>query len=502
MSGAVADGLSRLVLRQEVPDTAPPIVQVRFRLTTAVPIGTNHATERDIPAGSLSRDGFFDFTKDLTVDTQLGPDGRRVAIAVYTPPTFFPFVTGGPPVGAIDIEIKSESSTGTPLSKTALRLVRPPLLVQHGLFGSGARAISTGLQAVLAHNGILFFTPDFEARNISGFDRVFDVLPNAVRDLTAKFRQGKGNEVGAAGQQWKTALTGQKIAIAKADVLAHSMGGVLVRWYTTEQIGGSARPQTSVPLTRQIQYPADSDAARTDVCTHPNCTIVAGGGSGYFPLNAARADALLYRRPDNFFQGDFGSVVVYGAPLRGSPFANDVTHGICEDQARCYVAPQGLAQQALQAALKKQTTDEARRQSDAGTAIYDLAIGSRAYELFRTYPSEPVRVHAIATTADKSKPGLLERSALALATNPEIYCPGFDEHSSDRIVPVRSQLANLGHGSIFDNAWHNAQDESHDVQDDVVHLLTDRPDRSDPVEPFDPAFREDPVYPLECGVSP
>jgi len=502
MSGAVADGLSRLVLRQEVPDTAPPIVQVRFRLTTAVPIGTNHATERNIPAGSLSRDGFFDFTKDLTVDTQLGPDGRRVAIAVYTPPVFFPYVTGGSPVGTIDLEIKSESSTGIPLSKTALRLVRPPLLVQHGLFGSGARAISPGLQEVLARNGVLFSTPDFEARNISGFDRVFDVLPNAVRDVTAKFRQGRGNEVGAAGQRWKTALTGQNIAITKTDVLAHSMGGVLVRWYTTEQIGGSARPQTAAALLRQIQYPADSDAARTDVCTHPNCTILAGGGLGYFPLNAARADALLYRRADNFLQGDFGSVVVYGAPLRGSPFANDVTHRICEDQARCYVAPEGVAQLALQAALKQQTTDEARRQSDAGTAIYDLAIGSRAYELFRAYPSEPVRVHAIATTADKSKPKLVERTALALATSPEVYCPGFDEHSSDRIVPVRSQLANLGHGSVSQDAWHNAQDESRRVQTTVVQLLVDNQNGTDPVESFDPAFREDPVYPLECGVFP
>ena len=91
---------------------------------------------------------------------------------------------------------------------------------------------------------------------------------------------------------------------------------------------------------------------------------------------------------------------------------------------------------------------------------------------------------------------------MALATSPEVYCPGFDERSGDRIVPIRSQLANLGHASIFQQAWHNAQDESRGVQIAVLHHLVDNSHGTDLAEFFDPSFEADPVFPLECGVFP
>ena len=39
---------------------------------------------------------------------------------------------------------------------------------------------------------------------------------------------------------------------------------------------------------------------------------------------------------NNFMQGDLGRVIVYGAPLRGSPLANALTHGFCCDDRCCY----------------------------------------------------------------------------------------------------------------------------------------------------------------------
>jgi hypothetical protein len=499
MDGAVADGLSRLVLRLEINAASTPIGQVTFTLTSASSLASHHD---QYPLGTLSTDGFTIKSPgtELTVDTKPGPNGRLVAVAVYTPPLFFPYTADAAQPATVDLKLKAEAGSTT-VAKTTIRLVRSPLLVQHGLFGSAARAIGQDMKKALNTNGQLLFMPDFGERNISGFDRVFDVLPRGVSTLTTAFRGGTGDSIVSGDRGSTDVIAGKKIATTTVDVLAHSIGGVLVRWYTTDRIAGGVPPSVAAvpsPAPREIQYPATGTVT-------PG--LVSGTGptapeGRYAAMQRQRDVKLNYRRADNFYRGDFGNVVVYGSPLRGSPLGNEATQEICPPDLRqqCFQPPPPLFswQHVVYRLARPQPEDapDARTQPDAGAGIYDLSMGSTAYQMF-SVDSDPVRVHAIGTTA----------SALSglqtWVTNPTHYCQGFNRTTSDRVVPIESQLANFGHGHYtrIDGAiWHQYQDQELRLQLRVVDLLVDTPGNTDPAANFEDRFPADAsCYPLECG---
>jgi hypothetical protein len=339
------------------------------------------------------------------------------------------------------------------------------------------------MRQVLIDNGLLFFTPDFEARNISGFDRVFDVLPTEVRGVTSKFRRGQGNEALSPDAPLRDQVAGRKIAITKVDVLAHSMGGVLTRWYTTDALAAPG----FFPEPREIRDPGSANIVLA---------------RGYGAMTRARSDPqTLYNRPDNFGQGDFGSVVVYGAPLRGSPFGNYVVQQLCtpgDVRQECFA---GMPSAPDKLALYLKASAAARSQPDAGAGIYDLAIGSTAYRLFHLYDSEPVRVHAIGTTTDDAS--TLDTWALQQLASAPSYCSGFGNTTSDSVVPIESQLANLAppHRTQLHGAWHNAQDSLQALQVEVVQVLVDAPQNAaDLASYFEGKFPADNnCFPLLCG---
>ncbi|MBI4515917.1 MAG: hypothetical protein HY699_08900, partial [Deltaproteobacteria bacterium] len=469
-------------------------------------LGSHHDSQ--YPFGTVSPNGFTDRATEITVTPQPGPNGRMVAVAVYTPPTLFPYLLSGQPAATTDVQLTIEADSGQ-LGETTLRLVRPPLLVQHGLFGSAARAIGQDMQNTLNANGFLFFTPDFGPRNISGFDQVYDVLPRAVAGVAAGLRNGHGDAGLRSAPTLSKTVAGKKLAITTVDVLAHSMGGVLARWYTTDRIAGSVPPSLPAvppptPEPREIHYPTTGTV---------NAGILSGTGptaleGRYTSMQRQRVSNLNYRRADNFYRGDFGSVVVYGSPLRGSPLGNEVTHEMCAQDLRqqCFQPPPpktSLTRYGIYwlARPKPASAPDSRTQPDAGAAIYDLSIGSAAYQLF-LFDSDPVRVHAIGTTASALSGQPLPELA-SWVTNPTHYCQGFDRTTSDRVVPIESQLANFAHGHytrIDDAAWHEEQDQDLSVQRRVVRLLVDAPANPDPIANFEDKFPGDiGCYPLECG---
>jgi hypothetical protein len=249
---------------------------------------------------------------------------------------------------------------------------------------------------------------------------------------------------------------------------------------------------------RFIHYPANVVDVELRDWTIP---ATEEGGYGSMVLARARPD-LFYRRPDNFQQGDLGSVVVYGSPLRGSPFGNEVTHEICAPdlRARCFDPNNVPPLLSRRRAVYSQASDPSRTQADAGAAIYDLAMGGSAYGLFHELDSEPVRVHAIGTTAS-----LLSGPPIQWVTHPEDYCPGFDRTTSDRIVPLESQLANFApsHRTLLRGPWHNAQDSFLPLRETVVRLLVDlTTSAQDPATRYARNFAADSnCYPLQCGAQ-
>ncbi|MBI1817096.1 MAG: Ig-like domain-containing protein [Deltaproteobacteria bacterium] len=507
MDGAVADGLSRLVLRQELPGDSN-VKHVKFTLSATTQLYSNHH-DKHSPFGSLSIDGFpSSATTVLTVDTQPGPPptNRLVAVAVYTPPTLLPFTPGASQPATVDLKLTAEAD-GIEVSSTTLRLVRPPLLVLHGLFSSAAAIQGTTLPQTLGDNGILFVLPDYSNRHISGVDAVFNVLPTAVADLAAKFRAGHGDQALAKGSnsQGRKAVTDEKIAMTKPDLLAHSLGGVLARWYTTDTIAGPP-PGPGVtapaPLARAIHYPANSSI-------NPDGTVPAlppmlpTGEGGYGSITLRRDDEKTrYQRPDNFWQGDFGRVVTIGSPLRGSPFANGVTHYVCSPDVRelCFAHLPTFHPERLY--VYNRATSDARQRGDAGAAIYDLATGSTTYSRFSA-DSDPVRVHAIATTAPSAS------SVGNFLVGSANFCPGFDNTTSDGVVALQSQIANLGsnHYSPFPlAAEHTGQPDNKKVHARAVDVLVDTPPSQGPnPDPltyyFEDKFPGDGCFPLQCGTG-
>jgi len=259
-------------------------------------------------------------------------------------------------------------------------------------------------------------------------------------------------------------------------------------------------PAVPEPALREIHYPTTGTVQAGIV---PGTGPMAAEGR-YDPMQRERDANLNYRREDNFYRGDFGSAVVYGSPLRGSPLGNEVTHEICPPDLRqqCFQPPPLLTSGKPYAVYflarpRPSNARDPRLQPDAGAAIYDLSMGSTAYQMFLV-DSDPVRVHAIGTTASASS-GL----QAWLVTNPTHYCHDFDRTTSDRVVPIESQLANFAHGHytrIDDAVWHQYQDEDRNVQRRVLRLLIDAPTNTDPTVNFEDKFPADiSCYPLECG---
>jgi hypothetical protein len=496
MNGAAADGLSRLVLRATLAASDPPVAQVQFVLeNTATAVSSHHDTQ--FPIGFLSADGLSNPSTNLTVTTQQDRSGQLVAVAVYTPPTFFPYQDAPVQLAAIDLSVTVKDGTGKTLSQVQLRLVRPPVMVLHGLFGSTERAVGEKFKLALSEEALWMSFPDFSERNISGFDRVFDVIPKHISRVRALYRDKNDPERHCRSSD-KCLLQGnqppiarKKIALTKIDAVAHSMGGVLIRWYTTDKLWQDDPSPIPTTTPRSVHYPSSTGLS----------TIAAG--PGYFELETGRDDPYRYRRPDNFRQGDLGSAIVYGSPLRGSPLANGVTHDRCQDERTCYLlAPQTPGQLLVDLAVAFLGKLSGIDQPDVGTAIYDLSIGSTVYEAFHRLKSEPVRVHAIGTTADS------DGAPVALAgyvTSANLYCPGFNETNGDRIVPLASQFANIGHRTPASRAWHQNQDQSKDVQSTIIKLLIDGKLASAAATDlglhFDAQFSADPMYPLECGTQ-
>src|SRR5262249_25750835 len=137
MNGAAADGWSRLVLAFDVRPSDTH-AELRFKLElddTGPPFQSHH--DVDFPIGSLSLDGFGQAGPTIQLDVPpTVVNGKRSFIAVYTPPAFFPFRPGqNDKRGYADLRIVVSELDGTVLNRTSLRLVRPPVMVLHGLFG-------------------------------------------------------------------------------------------------------------------------------------------------------------------------------------------------------------------------------------------------------------------------------------------------------------------------------------------------------------------------------
>lgn len=249
-AGVAADGASRLLAR--VTTTNHGTVTLSLRAADGAAGVTGDQTE-DGGVGNVG--GYGGFTLSLTryeTSTENTAQGIR-AYALYHAPDIFHRTGGGYDDSALFQRTIYLQAVFTPDSgpaatqSVAIAIARPPLIVLHGIWSDSDLAFGGFIKAFRADEASLqLFDPDYP--NAISFASNATVVPDQIANACIALRE-------------------QNFACTRADIFAHSMGGVLSRIY------------------------------------------------------AGRAD---YKRPENYGLGGINRLVTIDSPHRGAIFADAV----------------------------------------------------------------------------------------------------------------------------------------------------------------------------------
>lgn len=176
-------------------------------------------------------------------------------------------------------------------------LRRPPVVLVHGLMGSGTGywdpAIYSENPGVGNHLKTRIYAADYGPVNTKGYDEIFPSVPRAISEALADYRAANDNAAG--GHHPRHGFKGVRYAATRADVVGHSMGGQAIRAYISNVTASGPRQAGS-------QW-SNYNFSRTPTST------------GF---------RVTYQRPDNYGVGDIRRFIAIGSPFKGSPIANAV----------------------------------------------------------------------------------------------------------------------------------------------------------------------------------
>jgi pimeloyl-ACP methyl ester carboxylesterase len=143
--------------------------------------------------------------------TQVG--STYYGFSLYTPPDGYGTMPGDSRMVSMQFAFTPQGTqTNTTMINVTTTIVRPPLVLIHGLWSNGASWNSTFLRSSMNQTLYTVFPADYGATNAASFatnqGRVQGFIAEAVRRIRAK-----------------------QFAATQADVIAHSMGGILTRLY-------------------------------------------------------------------------------------------------------------------------------------------------------------------------------------------------------------------------------------------------------------------------------
>jgi pimeloyl-ACP methyl ester carboxylesterase len=444
--GALADGASLLVLRVKVPPygIGDESVDLRLTFTLSEPPGASSQGGSAEELGSLY-DGmgawplFSDpnapgVPTEVTISIPTTPKEGGIGAVVYRPPTKFvrdarddrrvlrPIqitMTFDPAqvrdtYGLRTLKETTELAAGHRPLAAKLSLVRPPLVLVHGIYSSKAtwQDLYRTLLAELPQ-AFVYAPVDYSDRNSSGFETIYTAVRDTVRTTLTSLRQGT---VQADDFNRERLLGFRRIAATRLDLLAHSMGGLATRYYIGQ--------------------------------------------------------AQEFRRTDNYFFGDLGRIITVGTPYKGAAIARwfewkwwpiDTQTGVKGE----YRARGSDPVWALKQNLGKGNT----------LALRDMTPGSQVQRQFeRVRDTEPVslrgpRVHTVIGITNDAygvESALWFSKALALEAMP------LEPDRSDRLVCVQSQrgamLAPSASSELL-GVTHTQEPASGDLRVQLLRLL-------------------------------
>jgi pimeloyl-ACP methyl ester carboxylesterase len=191
--GAVADNASRVLLEY----LSPLPTSVTFKITSG-PGSIYNTTWGPVYIDSGIYAGYY------------------ASFAVYTVPDVLAAFGSG---GTMTNTVKFDATDGTNDETQTLTLGRPPVVLVHGLNGNaGEWNTGSGVQASLSGAGFQVSPVDYSATNHSSIETNKDVLLENDRGILKI-------EDTYHAQEW---------AIARVDVVGHSMGGLISRYFASQ----------------------------------------------------------------------------------------------------------------------------------------------------------------------------------------------------------------------------------------------------------------------------
>jgi len=204
------DGTTRLLVR--VRSNMPGQACIK-------PVGDDDTP--DNPEGTTDPEdsSIISFSSDLadpywTFGTYVAPDEYGPPIARSSPIT-----ATNPATRKIELEVAFNPTTAggalvdsnTLWIRKEIELARPPALFIHGVWSN-----PSGLKSNIGNYGTYIEKMDWSANNADGMDEVYPEVGKWVKKTLTKARKNYKNK---------------KLAVTKVDVAAHSMGGLLTRYW-------------------------------------------------------------------------------------------------------------------------------------------------------------------------------------------------------------------------------------------------------------------------------
>lgn len=184
--GAASDGVTNLLLR-----TAAGIAG-----TACYAITSSSSLEQ----GTI---------QDAVLATELGPSSFQYAFTYYTTPAYYGDNSDSRNVNVTFTFTPSLGNGNTTTITAPLTVVRPPVMLLHGIWSNGGSWNSDYLRNDATHTT---YAGDYTSTNASSFSVNESYVDTAINTVLAQFRQ-------------------KEFAATQVDVIAHSMGGLLTRLY-------------------------------------------------------------------------------------------------------------------------------------------------------------------------------------------------------------------------------------------------------------------------------